>query len=169
MRLHFLPLLFGTLAAARCGTRDPSQRIHSRHSYFLDKEDREAAEQAKGQAVARDAFSATIDTYVHVVTNDDTKGVNHSTLPEQIHEQIAVMNDKYGEAGFAFNLVNVSYTHNNEWKEISDGSETEYEVKSQLRRGDYASLNLYIGTIGSGVLGYAYSSLYKPLLFTWVY
>ncbi|KAL4803371.1 hypothetical protein BDV18DRAFT_40476 [Aspergillus unguis] len=149
--MRFLPLvLFGSLAAARCGTREPSERIHSRHRYYQEKEDREAA-----RVAARDAFDVTIDTYVHVVTNNETQGVNRSSLPAQIHEQIDVLNENYNKAGFTFNLVNVSYTHNNAWRAITDGSETEYEVKSQLRQGDYKALNLYLGTIGGGVLGYA--------------
>ncbi|KAL4899871.1 hypothetical protein BDW74DRAFT_162875 [Aspergillus multicolor] len=152
--MRLLPILLTAsagLASARCGTRNPSERVHAQHKYFLEKEDREAARLAS----ARDVFSATIDTYVHVVTSNTTAGINTTTLPSQIHKQIDVLNENYASTGFQFNLVNVSYTHNDHWTAIMDGSTTEYEVKSTLRRGDYTALNLYFGTIGSGILGYA--------------
>ncbi|KAL3469340.1 hypothetical protein BJX99DRAFT_241523 [Aspergillus californicus] len=149
--MRVLPVLLGlsALVSARCGTRNPSDNVKARHRYFQDKEDRDAA-----HAATRDVFSATIDTYVHVVLTNNTHA-NASALPHQITEQIDVLNENYKGTGFSFNLVNVSYTRNNKWQAITDGSTTEYEVKSTLRRGDYTDLNLYFGTIGGGILGYA--------------
>ncbi|KAL4933222.1 zinc metalloprotease [Aspergillus undulatus] len=150
--MRFLPILlgFGALAAAQCGTRDPPAGIKNRHKYFQDKEDREAA-----RVQSRDTFDVTIDTYVHVVIANTTQGVNTTTLPKQINQQIDVLNENYQDTGFSFNLVNVSYTRNNHWQALADGSTTEYEAKSKLRRGDYTALNLYFASIGGGILGYA--------------
>ncbi|KAL4963677.1 zinc metalloprotease [Aspergillus stella-maris] len=150
--MRFLPILLslGALASAQCGTRDPSAGLKTRHRYFQDKEDREAA-----RAAARDVFDVTIDTYVHVVMSNITQGINHTTLPTQIHQQIDVLNENYQDTGFSFNLKNISYTHNNKWQALADGSTTEYEAKSSLRRGDYTALNLYFASIGGGILGYA--------------
>jgi hypothetical protein len=163
--MRFLPLLLTAglgslqLAAARCGTRNPSERVHAQHRYFLDMEDREAAARASVGVTTREAFDVTIDTFVHVIITNSTAGINMTTLPSQIDEQIDVLNENYLGTGFQFNLVNVSYTHNNAWQAISDGSTTEYEVKSTLRQGDYTTLNLYYGKIGDGILGYAYVHL----------
>ncbi|KAL4814477.1 hypothetical protein BDW67DRAFT_165849 [Aspergillus spinulosporus] len=159
--MRFFPLLLTAglgslqLAAARCGTRNPSERVHAQHRYFLAKEDREAAARASVGVSARETFDVTIDTYVHVIITNSTAGINMTTLPSQIDEQIDVLNENYEGTGFQFNLVNVSYTHNDAWTAISDGSTTEYEVKSTLRQGDYTTLNLYFGRIGDGILGYA--------------
>ncbi|KAL3493905.1 hypothetical protein BJX62DRAFT_199322 [Aspergillus germanicus] len=151
MRLS--PILLGlglsALASARCGTRQPSDNIKAHHKYFQAKEDRESA-----RPLPRDVFDATIDTYVHVILTNST-GVNTTALPAQINAQIDVLNENYEGTGFQFNLVNVSYTRNNNWQVITDGSAAEYEAKSSLRRGDYTALNLYFGTIGDGILGYA--------------
>ncbi|KAL2812552.1 hypothetical protein BDW59DRAFT_155253 [Aspergillus cavernicola] len=149
MRVLSVLLGLSALAAARCGTGNPSDNVKAHHKAFQDKEDREAARSA-----TRDVFEATIDTYVHVILTNSTHG-NSSSLPDQISEQIDVLNENYQKTGFSFNLVNVSYTRNNRWQAITDGSTTEYEVKSTLRRGDYTALNLYYGTIGGGILGYA--------------
>ncbi|KAL4778694.1 hypothetical protein BJX76DRAFT_342646 [Aspergillus varians] len=150
--MRFLPILLSlsALAAARCGTRTPSESRKSHHKYYQDKEDRQFA-----HAASRDVFDVSIDTYVHLVLNNETAGVNTSTVPDQIHKQIDVLNEKYQETGFSFNLLDISITRNNEWRAIKDSSDTEYEVKSHLRRGDYTALNLYYGTIGDGILGYA--------------
>ncbi|KAI9375919.1 hypothetical protein BJX61DRAFT_539376 [Aspergillus egyptiacus] len=150
--MRVLPILLGlsALVSARCGTRNPSANVVNRHRYFQEKEDRESA----ARTATRDLFSATIDTYVHVILTNTT-GVNASALPAQIDEQMAVLNENYEGTGFSFNLVNVTYTRNNKWQAIMDGSPTEYEVKSSLRKGDYTALNLYFGTIGGGILGYA--------------
>ncbi|KAL5340210.1 hypothetical protein BJX70DRAFT_361824 [Aspergillus crustosus] len=149
MRVLASILGLSALAAARCGTRPPTENIKSHHRYFQEKEDREAA-----RAATRDVFEATIDTYVHVILTNSTD-VNTTRLPEQILQQIDVLNTNYEDTGFTFNLVNTTFNRNNNWQAITDGSPTEYEVKSTLRQGDYTALNLYFGTIGGGILGYA--------------
>ncbi|KAL2860819.1 zinc metalloprotease [Aspergillus lucknowensis] len=149
--MRFLPVLLGlsALVSARCGTQPPSEHVKSRHRYFLEKEDREDS-----GAVTRDVFSTTIETYVHVILTNST-GVNTTSLPSQILQQIDVLNDNYYDTGFSFDLVDVTYTRNNNWQQISYQSQTEWEVKSSLRQGNYTTLNLYLGTIGGGILGFA--------------
>ncbi|KIA75871.1 hypothetical protein HK57_00345 [Aspergillus ustus] len=151
--MRFLPLVsalgLGAVVSARCGTRPPSDNIKAHHKYFQAQEDR-----AEARALPRDVFDVKIDTYIHVILTNTT-GVNTTALPAQIREQMDVLNENYHDTGFQFDLVNVSYTRNNNWQVITDGSATEYEVKSTLRRGDYTALNLYLGTIGDGILGYA--------------
>ncbi|KAL4880332.1 hypothetical protein BJY04DRAFT_191634 [Aspergillus karnatakaensis] len=149
--MRVLPVLLGltALVSARCGTRPPTANVKAHHKYFQDKEDRDAA-----RAITRDVFDVTIDTYVHIIANNATH-YNTTALPKQITQQIDVLNENYIGTGFSFNLVNVSYTHNNQWTAILDGTPEEYEIKSTLRRGDYTALNLYFGTIGGGILGYA--------------
>jgi pappalysin-1 len=151
--MRFSPILLGlglsALASARCGTRPPSDNIKAHHKYFQEKEDRESA-----RPLPRDIFDATIDTYVHVILTNSS-GFNTTGLPAQITAQIDVLNENYEGTGFQFNLVNVSYTRNNNWQVVTDGTTAEYEMKSTLRKGDYTALNLYFGTIGNGILGYA--------------
>jgi len=61
------------------------------------------------------------------------------------------LNHYYFPHGIYFNLVNSDYTVNDAW---ATGS-LDYEMKSQLRKGTYADLNLYfLSDLGGGVLGY---------------
>ncbi|KKK13539.1 hypothetical protein ARAM_001712 [Aspergillus rambellii] len=128
--MRFLPILlgFGALVSARCGTHQPSDELRSRHKSYQEREAR-----AGFKPASRDVFQTTIQTYIH----------------------IDVLNEDYAPTGFSFNLVNVSYTRNNAWTSIEDGTPIEWEVKSSLRRGGYTDLNLYVGTIGGSILGYA--------------
>lgn len=60
-------------------------------------------------------------------------------------------------SGFRFKLEGITRTINSEWAiETWDGY-TELEYKSKLRRGDFATLNIYYLTaLLSGSLGFAY-------------
>lgn len=61
------------------------------------------------------------------------------------------MNENFGPHGISFNLVSSDYTVNNDWAKGS----LDHEMKSQLRQGTYADLNLYFLTdLGNGVLGF---------------
>ncbi|KAL2825837.1 hypothetical protein BDW59DRAFT_179815 [Aspergillus cavernicola] len=150
--MRFLPIFLGlsALVSARCGTQPPSENLKAHHKYFQDKEDRDAS----SRLATRDVFNVTIDTYVHVILTNTTH-VNRTALPAQIHSQIEVLNENYEGTGFSFNLLNITYTPNNNWQQINQESQTEWEVKSTLRRGDYTTLNIYYGGLGNDLLGYA--------------
>lgn len=67
------------------------------------------------------------------------------------------MNDAYSPLGVSFNLVDTDYTENNRWAAASAESQTEYEMKSALKQGSYADLNLYfLSDLGDGLLGFCY-------------
>ena len=71
-----------------------------------------------------------------------------------------VLNQAYAPTGFSFNLVKTIDVLNSSWRLIKYGSQTEYEMKSVLRRGNYNDLNIYLDTIapaddGGTILGYA--------------
>lgn len=71
-----------------------------------------------------------------------------------------VLNDKYQGTGFSFNNANTSYTNKPAWRNIEAGSNTEYTMKSSLRKGKYSDLNIYVDSIapnedGEQALGYA--------------
>jgi hypothetical protein len=72
---------------------------------------------------------------------------------------MAVLNNGYASSGFSFNLVDVINVLNSSWRLIEEGSAIEYEMKSELRRGRYQDLNIYLDTIapanGDQLLGYA--------------
>lgn len=56
---------------------------------------------------------------------------------------------------FRFTLVSVSRTANNAWFTAGNGSAAEKEMKSALRQGGAADLNIYSTNPGGGLLGWA--------------
>lgn len=71
-----------------------------------------------------------------------------------------VLNHAYLPAGFHFNLVENLTILEPSWRNVSSEGDTEYDMKSKLRRGNYTDLNLYITSIAAGegdqqILGYA--------------
>jgi hypothetical protein len=114
---------------------------------------------AKGQAArgtaatATAAFaSATVDVYMHVIT-DGTRGRVSST---QVANQITVLNNAYSSAGFTFRLVSTDTTANKSWYTgLRSGSRAERQMKSALRKGNMGDLNLYTANLGGGLLGWA--------------
>jgi hypothetical protein len=71
-----------------------------------------------------------------------------------------VLDSAYVATGFSFSLVDIVYVLEPSWRLVKSGSESEYDMKSSLRRGNYAELNIYIDSIapdsrGLGILGYA--------------
>ncbi len=68
-----------------------------------------------------------------------------------------VMNAAYGPSGFVFKLVGTDYTVNDAWAAAEQGSQTELEMKQELRKGSYSKLNLYfLSDLGGGLLGFCY-------------
>jgi hypothetical protein len=110
---------------------------------------------AKGKAGAN--FSATVPTYVHVITD----GAVGNLTAKQINDQIAVLNETFGgrEGGyrtrFSFVLAGVTRTSNTAWYWAAPGGVNENSMKQTLRQGGNDALNVYT-TSGGGYLGWAY-------------
>ena len=80
----------------------------------------------------------------------------------EIADSIDVLNDAYGrltggaDQGFQFVLVDTDYTNNSTWYNDCDVSSVETQMKTALRQGNEATLNVYsCGMTGSGLLGWA--------------
>ncbi len=100
----------------------------------------------------------TVPVYVHVIHSGAT-----GMLPQSmIDAQIDVLNDAYaGNTGgaatdFQFVLLGTDYTDNSSWYNDCDVTSTERAMKTTLRQGTEAYLNVYTcGMTGSGLLGWA--------------
>ncbi|HET9020546.1 MAG TPA: zinc metalloprotease [Ornithinibacter sp.] len=112
---------------------------------------------AKGQAVdattSAAAFSpATIDVYMHVITD----GVNGKVTTTQISNQIKVLNNAYSTSGFSFTLASTDTTVNSRWyTNLRSGSRNEKDMKKALRKGTMGDLNLYTADLANNLLGWA--------------
>jgi hypothetical protein len=107
---------------------------------------------------------ATVDVWFHVVAPyieaDMPKyypdGGRYYGGDAYLSRQIAAMNAAYGSAGFRWRLAGVTRIYNNpRWARAQQGSAAASEMLLNLRKGDYATLNVFVADPGGGTLGYA--------------
>ncbi|ORX99821.1 hypothetical protein BCR34DRAFT_495162 [Clohesyomyces aquaticus] len=99
---------------------------------------------------ARDGDSASIDVVFHIVATTASKSAITNDMPS---DQVSAMNKAYNPNGISFNLINVTWTVNDDWASAGAG-DVDVEMKKSLRQGTYGTLNIYFQTdIAGGVLG----------------
>ncbi|KAK5174906.1 uncharacterized protein LTR77_000042 [Saxophila tyrrhenica] len=98
--------------------------------------------------------SRSVDTYAHIVTTRQKQG---AYTQADVDKQIATMNSAYAPSGFSFNLLDTSFTVNDDWASAGQSTAAELEMKTELRQGSYDTLNLYfLSDLGGGLLGFCY-------------
>lgn len=132
----------------RCGIAEPHAGLIAEHAAHAD-------EQTAFQSISSEQLDAepTIDVnaYVHVIT---TSSDASTYTQKMVDDQMQVMNEAYNRYGVQLSYVNTSYTVNDVWAAAESGSDTELQMKSSLRSGTYADLNLFfMSNLGDGLLG----------------
>lgn len=109
---------------------------------------------ARGTSVVGAVVSGTttVATHVHVVVRSDGSG---GPAQQQIDDQLAVLNAAYAASGFAFQLVSTDVTRNDSWYTAGYGTKAEKQMKTALRLGRAADLNIYLTNMSGGLLGWA--------------
>jgi hypothetical protein len=133
-----------------CGSRAPSEQE------ILDVNAHVAKMKAlaPASAGAANATGGVVNVYFHVI-NAGT-GVSNGDVPaSQITSQLSVLNAAYASTGWSFNLVSTDRTTNATWFNTCDKSTVEKSIKTALRKGGAADLNLYTCNPGGGLLGWA--------------
>jgi hypothetical protein len=108
------------------------------------------------QPVSLRPGSVVVNVYAYAINN----GAQTATR-KQIVDQIAVLNAAYkGRTGgattaFQFTLKDVQFPPNTGWTSLAYGSSAEREMKSTLRRGGAADLNMYFTSLADDLLGWA--------------
>ena len=104
--------------------------------------------------------SVTVPVHFHVINKGS--GISNGDLPSaMINDQIKVLNDSYAgltggaNTAFRFTLASVSRTTNASWFNGCDAAANENAMKSALRVGGAADLNIYSCNPGGGLLGWA--------------
>ncbi|GIF50331.1 zinc metalloprotease [Asanoa ferruginea] len=121
----------------------------------------DAAYAAKTGGVADEQRKTiNIPVVVHVVSADGTRATG-SIPRSMIDAQINVLNQAYGgftggaAAPFHFKLKKVNRVVNPAWSPILSETPAERQMKRQLREGGPETLNIYVGIIDPGLLGWA--------------
>jgi hypothetical protein len=96
--------------------------------------------------------TTTIGTYVHVITAANGRG---APTTQQLNDQITVLNAAYASSGFQFTVIGSDTTANDAWYTATNGTTAERQMKTALRRGGAANLNIYYNNMGGGLLGWA--------------
>ncbi|MBW8729513.1 MAG: zinc metalloprotease [Terrabacter sp.] len=106
----------------------------------------------KGKPGTGSTFApTTVKVYWHTITN----GTQGSVSGSAISSQISVLNNAYSGTGLSFSLAGSDSTSNSSWYTVTPGSAAEKSMKTTLRKGTMADLNLYSANIGQGLLGWA--------------
>ncbi len=112
-----------------------------------------APQQGRGRG-----FSATVPTYVHVVSLPDGTG---NVSDRAIRAEMRVLNAGFGgleggyATGFNFTLAGITRTVNAEWYYAGPTTSGERDMKRALHQGGDNALNVYYTTAGP-YLGWAY-------------
>ncbi|CAE6437807.1 unnamed protein product [Rhizoctonia solani] len=133
-----------------CGNEPSAEFIAAAESHFAAN---------KISLKAGSTFAATIQVYWHVVQAGTT--LAQGNVPDsQITSSISALNSHYSGSGLSFTLVGTDRTTNANWFN-SAGPSSSYQtaMKTALRKGNAAALNVYTvgfkSGSGAGLLGYA--------------
>lgn len=98
-----------------------------------------------------------LDIYWHVIQTGPT--LSEGNLPRSAIElQIGVLNQRYQNANFRFQLAKVDYTINKSWYNVRQGSAEDSAMRQALHQGGMQNLNVYsarpLGIAGDLIAGY---------------
>ena len=92
-----------------------------------------------------------INTFFHYVSLSDAS--NNTDVDAQLSAQLAKMNNDYASMDISFSLVDTTKTVNSNWAIGED----DLGMKSALRQGSYADLNMYfLSNLNPQLLGFCY-------------
>lgn len=95
-----------------------------------------------------------LQVWVHVINKGTTEA--QGNVPQsQIDAQIAVLNQAYAPTGWSFVLAGVDRTTNSSWYTVDIDTPAERQMKTALRKGGADTLNIYLASLGGGLLGWA--------------
>lgn len=129
-----------------CGFHDRSEEQAEQEEINLSS----VLQRRYGNSKASRSRNLTVDVHFHSI--EDSSG-NGAVSDATIDEQIDVLNNAFADGGWTFVLASKSVTVSDDWFVISDANE-QY-IKSSLRQGKSADLNIYTGALEGSLLGWA--------------
>ena len=100
------------------------------------------------------ATPRTLQVWFHVIDTGVSRA--EGNIPDSmIAAQIRVLNDTYRPTGWQFALAGTDRTTNSAWYKVAPGTTAETAMKTALRKGGADTLNIYLASLGGGLLGWS--------------
>jgi hypothetical protein len=141
----------------RCATVEPSEQEAQVLEARFEADRLEGLTRAATDATDATAAAVaggTIDVYFHVINKGSTVADGNVT-DAALADQMSVLNAAYSSWGWNFRLAGVDRTTNASWFSNCGDSAVESQMKSALRKGSAATLNMYTCNPAGGLLGWA--------------
>ena len=104
----------------------------------------------RARALRERSEDVQIEVVIHVVTTKAKEGTIGQDVPAK---QVEALNKAYKDTGFAFVLKDATFTTNDAWA-IGATDDDILAMKTALRKGTYATLNLYFQSdLAGSILG----------------
>jgi hypothetical protein len=140
----------------RCGQAMPTKEEQAMATYIVDEWVHERKKNRKDRQLHDRKEEVVIRTHFHIITNGN---LGRHVSKRQIDQSLAVINAAYEIAGFKFKNMDKKaiYTDNSAWYALSSQfGVDEYNMKTDLHKGDAADLNVYLtDTSNAGAGGWA--------------
>jgi hypothetical protein len=144
-----------------CGTKQPdtNQQASDDAVVKIWKEKNNNKDKNGNRSLQAQAPTPTIPVYIHLVhpKGDPTANdviMNENDPNKNAAAQVRVLQEAFADQ-FSFNLVEVNKYANSNWWGITPGTSAEIEMKTNTRKGDCGTLNLWYTALGGGLLGWA--------------
>ena len=135
-------------AGARCRSRTPTAKEIEKDNQRMNEW--KANKGKNGVGGNRELQQTVVNVAFHVVHD----GATGELTTKEIEDSMAMLNEGFNGTGFSFNLMVTTFTDNAEWFDAGIDSAAERAMKTALRQGNQADLNVY-STSGGGYLGWA--------------
>jgi hypothetical protein len=157
MLAHILLASLGLLAAAvdppNAGNFDCGTNTANADADFVKTVKELHGDKNSGSPAARAFLAArddtiSVDAVFHIVASAAMKDAITNDMPT---DQINTMNAAFKPYNIQFNLINTTWTTNDDW--AKGDKSIDPDMKAALRQGTYTTLNIYFQTDLDGVLG----------------
>jgi hypothetical protein len=139
-------------SGGRCGQKDPTREETAETADIVKAWVNKRQKNRKDRQLEMEAVK--INTHFHIIISEGNPSEGHVS-DQKIVDSLQVINDAFAFSNFQFIKGSVNTTANSGWYTLSPDTYFEFEMKTALRIGGAADLNIYLLNCGNGLLGWA--------------
>jgi hypothetical protein len=141
---------------AKCGQKDPTKEDQAKTADIVKAWVNKRQKNRKDRQLEMEAVQ--INTHFHIIISEGNPSEG-DVSEQKIDDSLEVINNAFAFANFHFIKGSVTTNANSRWYTISldtdNDFENEIEMKTALRTGGAADLNIYLLDCGPALLGWA--------------